>query len=174
MAVNPLFAATDNPFAIVSRSSNPGSPRETEVSNQPGETSKFSKLISSKSDAFSKSCFCFVNEHLQLEIFKNIFYPLIHQTYFTQENIWSSSGPRFCTSAQLCSCTSPCLCASTLFCATTKPCACTSAGPTPRLSWPSFKMSVFVVRTSCNNNENTNYHQHAHRQGRRGHHIGLI
>ena len=36
-AVNPLFAATDKPFLIVSLSSKPGSPKETLVSNHPQE-----------------------------------------------------------------------------------------------------------------------------------------
>jgi hypothetical protein len=50
--VNPLFAATFNPFAIVSRSSNPGSPRETLLSNQPSERCKLSNFISSKPFSF--------------------------------------------------------------------------------------------------------------------------
>ena len=44
-AVKPLFAATCNPFAMVSLSSKPGSPKETLLSNHPQETCKFFKLI---------------------------------------------------------------------------------------------------------------------------------
>ncbi len=38
--VKPLRAATSKPFFMVSRSSNPGSPNETEESNQPVEICK--------------------------------------------------------------------------------------------------------------------------------------
>ena len=42
MSVNPELAATTNPFEIVSRSSKPGSPKDTLLSNHPFETCKFS------------------------------------------------------------------------------------------------------------------------------------
>ncbi len=45
-AVNPLFAAVINPFLMVSRSSKPGSPKQTLVSNQPCEMCKLFKVIS--------------------------------------------------------------------------------------------------------------------------------
>ena len=43
--VNPLFDATSEPFSIVSLSSNPGSPKDTLLSNQPLETWRFLILI---------------------------------------------------------------------------------------------------------------------------------
>ena len=46
--VNPLFAATFSPFSIVSVVSKPGSPKTTEVSNQPCETCKLSFSMTSK------------------------------------------------------------------------------------------------------------------------------
>jgi hypothetical protein len=52
IAVKPLLAATVSPFVMVSRSSKPGSPSETLLSNQPCETCILSSCISSALSGF--------------------------------------------------------------------------------------------------------------------------
>ena len=68
ICVKPLMAATASPCAMVSRSSYPGSPKETLLSNQPCETCKFLNDI------------CFASE-------KESFFPIFLMTPSIQQKV---------------------------------------------------------------------------------------